>query len=180
MSTAVAGRALAAVLCLSGPAPLGAQTCTTPDQVVPVGDSGLRDAIVEALGVTNSAGITCGALETLRNLPARGREIASLAGLEYAFQIEDLDLGDNRIRDLSALKDLGNLKLLQLDRNLIEDLTPLLRNGHIKKGVSLDVSRNCLDLAADSSDSTALKTLETRGVALEYQPQKDPPACRAS
>lgn len=53
------------------------------------------------------------------------RGIRSLEGLQYAINLEKLDLSENRIKDLTPLQNLKNLKYLELDRNILGDLTPL-------------------------------------------------------
>ncbi len=53
------------------------------------------------------------------------REISNLAGLEWAINLERLDLHGNRIKDMSPLANLVNLNSLFLSRNQIRDITPL-------------------------------------------------------
>ena len=55
--------------------------------------------------------------------PCRG--LKSLEGLQYAENLERLDLSENAINDLTPLKNLNKLKYVELDRNMISDLTPL-------------------------------------------------------
>ena len=112
------------------------------------------------------------------DLNARGRKIASLSGLEHATQVTSLDLGDNALRDLTPLTGLEHLRSLRVDRNFIDSLQPLLRNAHIRNGVEVDVSRNCLDLqAAGSADMADVMGLEAKGVRLDSSRQKNSSDC---
>lgn len=53
------------------------------------------------------------------------RGIRSIEGLQYAVNLEELDLSENRIADLTPLQNLTKLTRLELDRNIIADLEPL-------------------------------------------------------
>jgi Leucine-rich repeat (LRR) protein len=170
-------RGVSALALLLLPAGVSAQPCSRPEQVVRIDDAGLRRALLEKIEATDAAELTCAALDAVASLDARGLQIASLAGLQHARHLARLDLGDNRIRDLTSLTALEHVTLLRLDGNLISDLRPLLKNKFMASGLTLDVRRNCLDLAEESAASKALQQLEERDVALEYRPQKQADAC---
>ncbi|GAA0788587.1 hypothetical protein GCM10008909_22990 [Hathewaya limosa] len=53
------------------------------------------------------------------------RGIKSIEGLQYAVNLERLDLSENAIKDLTPLKNLKKLNYVELDRNFLGDLTPL-------------------------------------------------------
>lgn len=59
----------------------------------------------------------------VKNIHDRG--LKSLQGLQYAKNLEALDLSDNEIKDLTPLKDLKKLTYIELDRNMLSNLTPL-------------------------------------------------------
>ena len=99
--------------------------CGDSSAVVSIPDAGLRGAIEEALGKTVGAAITQGELAGLTVLYADSREIQSLAGLECAIGLSNLDLTANRISDLTPLAGLTALEVLVLDGNPISDLSPL-------------------------------------------------------
>lgn len=162
---------------LTVPLRVSAQPCATPGQVIAIADAGLRDALLETIESDDVADLTCAVLETVHSLNARGLQIASLGGLQHARHLTRLDLGDNKIRDLTTLTSLEHLTLLRLDGNLIADLRPLLKNKFMATGLTLDVRRNCLDLAEASAASKALQALEERDIAIEYRPQKQADAC---
>lgn len=52
---------------------------------------------------------------------------------QYASNLEDLNLYDNRISDLTAISKLSKLSWLNLGRNQIKDLSPLKSLPHLKK-----------------------------------------------
>ncbi len=79
----------------------------------------------EALGVTDPSPID---MLSLTSLSARSRGISSLAGLEYARNLQELSLGENQISDISPLSGLMNLREMSLDENHINDISPL--SGH--------------------------------------------------
>ncbi|AWZ49444.1 hypothetical protein C3495_11750 [Clostridiaceae bacterium 14S0207] len=60
------------------------------------------------------------------------RGVRSLEGLQYAINLETLDLSENRISDLTPLSNLKKLEYLELDRNIVEDLTPLSKVKSLK------------------------------------------------
>jgi Leucine-rich repeat (LRR) protein len=173
----VARWASVAALLLS-PAHALAQTCSPAEQVIRIDDAGLREALLKRIEEAEATKITCGALEDIDSLDARGLQIRSLSGLQHARNLVRLDLGDNKIRDLTALGRLEHLTQLRLDGNLIADLRPLLRNKLLATGLALDVARNCIDLVEGSDGAEAIETLKERGIAVEYRPQKASSACQ--
>lgn len=86
-------------------------------------DANLKAAIEAALGVADPNWMD---MLQLTELTARGSDIYSLSGLEYAVNLTELDLGWNSIDDLSPLAGLSSLRLLHLDNNAISDVDPLL------------------------------------------------------
>ncbi|MBU3197487.1 leucine-rich repeat domain-containing protein [Clostridium algidicarnis] len=53
------------------------------------------------------------------------RGIRNIEGLQYAINLERLDLSENGIKDLTPLTNLKKLTYIELDRNMLGDLTPL-------------------------------------------------------
>ncbi|NLI71073.1 MAG: hypothetical protein GX364_09450 [Firmicutes bacterium] len=85
---------------------------------VDIPDAKLRAAIEFALILNGVEGeLTEGDMKKLRGLSAVSRGITDLTGLEYAVNLEYLDLYGNEIEDLSPLKDLNNLESLSLGYN---------------------------------------------------------------
>ena len=109
-----------------------ASSDTTTGMVISIPDDNLRAAILEQLGKEPGEPIYDSELETLNNLEAREAGIESLEGLQYATELESLDLGSprlsgshsNRITDLSPIFELENLTHLTLDNNNMEGIIP--------------------------------------------------------
>lgn len=56
-----------------------------------------------------------------------GKEIKSLEGLEHCVAVEKIDLGNNKISDISQLSDLTLLLSINLSNNKIKDIKPLAK-----------------------------------------------------
>ena len=82
----------------------------SPSSIVAVPDAGLRDLLAGLLG---RAAITQGDLAKVTNLGG-GRDIVDLTGLEFAINLENLQLNNDRINDISALSGLNKLSFLSL------------------------------------------------------------------
>ena len=105
------------------------------DGTVNIADANLRAVIAEALGKAPNAPITPDEMATLTELRAGDQGIRNLAGLEFATNLQTLDLGrewvdgrwvnSNDISDLSPLSGLTNLTTLWLDDNNLSDVSPL-------------------------------------------------------
>lgn len=129
-------------------------------------DSNLRARVAEALGDAASDGFTATELATLTGtLDAGGRQIRDLAGLEFAVNLTDLRLDWTRLRDITELSSLINLGHLDLERNAVTDLAPLVANPGIDAGDQVYLARNPL---SDDSVTVAIPALEDRGVFVGY------------
>ena len=105
------------------------------DGPVNIVDANLRAVIAEALGKAPNAPITPDEMATLTSLGAANKGIRNLAGLEFATNLTELDLGvevvdgrlvnSNDISNLSPLSGLTNLTTLLLQANSITDVSPL-------------------------------------------------------
>ena len=74
--------------------------------------------------------------ETIRRLHLLDKEIGNLKAMpifQYASNLEDLNLYDNRISDLTPISKLSKLSWLNLGRNQIKDLSPLESLLRLKK-----------------------------------------------
>ena len=84
-----------------------------------IADTKLRAAIAERLGKAPDTPVTQADMATLTSIVAPFMGIRNLTGLEWATNLERLDLDENFISDLSALSDLTNLTELVLSNNRI-------------------------------------------------------------
>ena len=98
---------------------------TIPGTVVHIPDPNLRDAIAEALGKSPNAPITVEEMAKLTRLDVRNRDIRDLTGLQFARNLNWLNLDDNEISDLSPIAGLINLRDLRFSTNPISDISPL-------------------------------------------------------
>ncbi|WP_251861201.1 cell wall-binding repeat-containing protein [Clostridium sp. Marseille-Q2269] len=107
-------------------------------KIVNIHDVKLKEVLNHALGQYRKPNdeITKEEMESLKELSSDylsiidktgqgSRGISDLTGLEYAINLEKLDLSENKISDLSPLRNSTKIKWLELDRNYITDLSPL-------------------------------------------------------
>ncbi|MDH7598499.1 MAG: leucine-rich repeat domain-containing protein, partial [Sedimentisphaerales bacterium] len=99
-------------------------------------DPALRAVVGQALGVANPTPLE---MLALISLDASYKGVTDLTGLNYAINLQDLNLQGNKIHELDALADLVNLKYLNLRDNRIGDLRPLLSLHNL---VELDIRGN--------------------------------------
>src|SRR5262245_53416044 len=64
-------------------------------------------------------------VKNISTITGKGKGITNLQGLEKCFSLALLDLANNQVEDVSALKELKNLQSLDLSQNKIKDVTPL-------------------------------------------------------
>ena len=157
-------------------------------QVVDIPDPNLRGAIESALGIPPGGTITDGQMATLTELHAEGSGISDLTGLEYATNVNHLDLSRNNISDISAVAGLTNLTTLflsdnnisgisavagltnltwlKLDDNNISDISPLVATTELwHRDEELSVRGNPLNYA---SIYTHIPAMQDRGVVELY------------
>ena len=94
-------------------------------QVIEFEDSILKSAIISQLNLATTE-ITLGDLLKLTELNVSSSRISSLKGLEYANNLETLDISYNEIKDLSPLSSLTKLVNVKIEYQIIEGgmLTP--------------------------------------------------------
>ena len=110
-------------------------------------DARLKAVIEDALWIYDP---TPADLLGLTQLSAIGKGISDLTGLDFATNLQSLNLRENLISDISALSALSNLSSLNLSKNSISDLSPLAGLNHLSH---LDIHMN------DISDVSPLSGL---------------------
>ena len=115
---------------LDYPDRIGEPPVITQPDVLPGGqvhfpDSNLRAAIAEALGKSANAPITAEEMGTLSELRALNRGIQDLTGLQFATNLNNLDLRGNQINDISPVGGLINLRVLVLRGSPLSDIFPV-------------------------------------------------------
>ena len=108
-----------------GEPPVMTQPDVIPGAQVHIPDSNLRIMIAEALGKSINAPITVEEMKGLVSLNAENRGIKDLTGIQFATNLNRLELAENQISDLSPLASLIELRELNLSSNPVSDLTPL-------------------------------------------------------
>ena len=96
-----------------------------PGAAVHIPDPNLRAAIAEALGKNPNAPITVEEMGRLEGFGAVNRGVQDLTGLQFAINLEWLEVGYNQFSDLSPLAGLTNLRTLSFPRSNVSDLSPL-------------------------------------------------------
>ena len=118
---------------------------TTPDVIpgtqVHIPDPNLRAAIAEELGKSPNAPITVEDMESLTALGANNRNIKDLTGIQFATNLNRLELAGNQISDLTPVAGLINLQTLRLDDNAVSDLGPLAGLTQLKR---IDIDDNAV------------------------------------
>lgn len=113
---------------------------TDQNQKVAIPDNNLKKALNQKLGQPETADITSQQMSTIIDLNVYNQNISSLEGLQYCINLEKLvigtrDLGgvvtdnSNTVSDLSPLKNLHKLKVLQAGLTNIFDFSPLKNIG---------------------------------------------------
>ena len=88
-------------------------------------DANLRVAIAETLGKAPGSTITEADMQRLRHLHADDKGISDLTGLEFATNLERIELRRNAISDLTPIAGLTRLNNIKFRGNLISDVSPL-------------------------------------------------------
>ena len=98
-----------------------------PGASVYIPDANLRIAIEAALGKASGDVITAEDMATLTELNAVDADIQDLTGLQFATDLEILDIRRSPISNLSPLSALIKLRSLKFSSSAISDLSPLVR-----------------------------------------------------
>ncbi|MGL4337806.1 MAG: leucine-rich repeat domain-containing protein [Turicibacter sp.] len=109
------------------------------DAIVDVKDLILLQVINRTLDRPSNTPVTVAQMQSLKSLVCSNCGITDLTGLEYATNLEMLEVHGNYISDLSAISNLQNLDSVCLGKNLIEDLSPLENLENLK---TLEISHN--------------------------------------
>jgi hypothetical protein len=131
------------------------------EEPVKFGDTTLQTVVEEILWVQSP---TPSDMLGFTYLEARGLDITSVVGLEYAKNLYTLRLGDNQyIADVTPLAGLTNLTTLILNQNCIADLSPLAGLVNLTE---LDVHHNQFRDITPLAGLTKLRRLALRENAI--------------
>ena len=95
-------------------------------------DANLRQAVREALELSDEIPLTQPIMNQLTRLDAADGQITDLTGLEHAINLTWLHLGVNEIQDISPLAELERLEALWIYVNPLSDITPLASLVNLK------------------------------------------------
>lgn len=131
-------------------------------------DKNLAAAIRSALDITGE--INGEDMAALTHFEAGGLSIAELTGLEYATNLQELDLAENNITSLTPLAGLTNLRALYLGNNWIQDVHSLvdltnleelwLYNNNLSEVSGLSELTNLTVLGLQNNQITSVSGLE--------------------
>ena len=126
-------------------------------QVVEIPDPNLEKAIREELNLPDEIPITQQEMLQLTELWAASRGITNLTGLEYATNLDYLNVGKNQISDILPVASLINLTGLAVWGNQISDLTPIANLTNLLK---LSLSDNAIENLEPLAGLTQLQVLD--------------------
>ncbi len=121
-------------------------------------DAELEATIRQILGRPQGF-ITLQEAASLNKFEARSSDIHSLVGIEHFTALQELDLYDNHLADVTPLAQLTNLQELGLGNNQITDVAPLAQLTNLQW---LSLSDNHLADVAPLAQLTNLQELELR------------------
>ena len=98
--------------------------CTSADEAIDIPDAALQQVVRDELGIP-SGDINCLDMALLTAISAEDAGIASLEGLQYAANLEDVFLHGNDVTDVSPLAGLTKLWHLNLNLNEVTNVGPL-------------------------------------------------------
>ncbi|BAF60986.1 hypothetical membrane protein [Pelotomaculum thermopropionicum SI] len=131
------------------------QVMTAGGTVVHFNDANLEAAVRDALGKLDGD-ITSADMAGLTYLSAADRGIADLTGLEYAVNLQELDIWSNQITGISPLAGLTTLQKLELSGNQISDISPL---SNLSNLLFLNLGSNQISAISALAGLTGLQDL---------------------
>lgn len=123
---------------------------------VNVEDSNLKSVLLTILGKSDNYELKKSDMESITSISAQKRNIKSLKGLEYCSNLNTLDLDNNLITDVSPLSSLTKLEELWLRKNSISDISALKSLTSLQR---LGLDKNELSNISPISSLTQLRTL---------------------
>ena len=123
---------------------------------ISIPDANLMAAIRWELGKDTGA-ITSADMASLTSLTLAQANIRDLTGLQYAVNLETLDLESNLVSDLTPLSGLTSLQTLNLYCNRVRDVRPLAGLTQLE---SLTLSNNLVSDVSPLSGLTSLSSLD--------------------
>ena len=112
-------------------------------------------------------------LINLEELDFEKNKVTDISPLSKLIKLKELEFEYNQVSDISVLVNLIKLKELDFSNNKVSDISALVNNTGINTGDEVDMRYNYLDLSAGSKDMQDINTLISRGVKVNYNPQRN-------
>jgi len=151
---ALAAGVLAAILLAGG---LAWPTPAHAAVIVQFADPNLEARVRLKLAIPAPSPITDTDMLRLTSLTASAQSIRRLDGLEYARNLDHLNIGNNQIRDLSPLAGLPVLRFLYGSLNVVSDISPL---GTLPSLQNLALHGNRVEFIGPLAWCKSLRTLD--------------------
>ena len=121
-------------------------------------DKGLEAAVRKEVFAKryNTEPLTKDDVKNISQVMGKGKGIKSLAGLEHCVAVQEIDLENNEITDLTPLAGLKLVQSLTLARNKIESIAPLAELERIQY---LELSNNSVSDIAPLAKMTNMRSL---------------------
>ena len=119
-------------------------------------DANLRYAIERYHKKPFGQAITSIEMDELYGLHSPSSNITDLTGLEFASNLDSVDLSDNRISDISPLRGLTQLEKLNLSQNILTDISAL---GAMQDLEQVDLADNEISDISPLANKANLRTL---------------------
>lgn len=121
-------------------------------------DKGLEAAVRQEVFAKryNAEPLTKDDVKNISQVKGKGKGIKSLAGIENCVAVQEVDLENNEVTDLTPLAGLKQIQLLVLTRNKIESIAPLAELERIQY---LELSGNAVSDLAPLAKMTNMRSL---------------------
>ena len=103
----------------------------------------------------------------------RDNLVETLEGLQFAVNLEELNIPFNSVEDLSPLRNLANLTRVNLTNTPVSDISPLVENENLGEGDSVGLVETQLELCPGEPDRENLDALIERGVSVGFEEPTD-------
>jgi Leucine-rich repeat (LRR) protein len=116
-------------------------------------------------------------LSNLTNLQALyfdHNQVSDISPLSNLINLQELGFDNNQVTDISSLQNLINLFSLYFSYNQLSDISALVSNPGLGSGDQIYMEYNYLDLTDGSQNKQDIETLLSRGVSIDYIPQRTP------
>ena len=154
------------------------EDCGDNDRVVQIPDAKLEQLIRDAVDKPEGD-LTERDLEEITIIQFEGKFlggksiISSLEGLQFATDLEVLDIPFNNVSDLTPLRDLANLTQINLTFSAVDDVTPLVENENLGAGDIVGLIESELELCPGEEDRENVDALIERGVSVAFDEPTD-------